>query len=218
MSGDSMPAVAPAQMSMATSIITHGGRVLDLLTPRPEAIDLHDIAISLSRLPRFNGHLCGRHAYSVAQHSLTVARLLPPGSDAKLRLAALLHDAHEAYVGDITRPMWKAIDEVCRRARLAIEEGIVRPIQFAIHERFGLPAALPLSWRESIALADDQALRDEAEAFLPRPDHRPWAWSWVERLPGLERWQDAARLPCSPNVAMELFIDAVRSITGERRP
>ena len=212
-----MPAVAPVRMSMETSVITHSGRVVGLLTPRPEAIELADIARSLSRLPRFNGHLRGKHAYSVAEHSLTVARLLPPGASDRLRLAALLHDAHEAYVGDISRPMRRAIRLVCGADVDAIEQWIVQPIQAAIHERFGLPSVLPPEWSEAIALADDQALRAEAEAFLARPV-MPEAWSWVERLPGLERWQDGARLPCNPDVAMALFLRTVRICTGEDRP
>lgn len=211
------PAVAPVQMSMATSVITHTGRVVDLLTPRPEAIDLLDIARSLSRLPRFNGHLRGMHPYSVAEHSLTVARLLPPGADDRLRLAALLHDAHEAYVGDISRPMLQAIRLVYAAGADAIGPWIVAPIQAAIHERFGLPSILPHEWREAIALADDQALRAEAEAFLARPV-MPEAWSWVEDLPSLERWRDGVRLPSPADDAMMGFIRTARIFSGEGRP
>lgn len=99
---------------------TYGGRMIDLLDPDPALIDIQDIAVSLSRICRFNGH-CAAH-YSVADHSARVA--LECVCDP---LAALLHDAHEAYLGDITRPARQAIDsaglvETARRLDAAIGE------------------------------------------------------------------------------------------------
>lgn len=68
-----------------------------------EAIDIRDIAHSLSHLCRFTGHT--NLFYSVAQHCLLVAEKIPGGPEEKL--AALLHDAAEAYVGDLSSPLKK---------------------------------------------------------------------------------------------------------------
>lgn len=80
-------------------VSTYTGRQFYPLAPTPEQIDIEDIAHGLAYQCRFNGQT--RHFYSVAQHSLIVADLVPSG----LRLAALLHDAAEAYMGDMVKPL-----------------------------------------------------------------------------------------------------------------
>jgi hypothetical protein len=100
-------------------IQTFTGKQFFPLEPDIELIDLMDIAHALSLQCRFAGHC--RHFYSVGQHSLIVASLAPP----EYILEALLHDAAEAYLGDISRPV-KAFMRDYRfaefRLRLAIEE------------------------------------------------------------------------------------------------
>lgn len=83
-------------------ILTHSGRQFDLTSPTAAMISPVDIAHALSNLCRFNGHT--RTHYSVAQHSMLVSSLVPE----QHKLVALLHDATEAYIGDMTRPL-KAI-------------------------------------------------------------------------------------------------------------
>lgn len=82
------------------------GVLVDLSSPKMEDIDIEDIAWSLAGILRFNGHLSTH--ISVARHSLEVSRLVP----AELQLAALLHDAHEAYVGDVTRPVKRYLKQL----------------------------------------------------------------------------------------------------------
>jgi hypothetical protein len=77
------------------------GRGWDLMNPDPQKIYWRDIADHLARIYRFTGGT----TYSVAQHCCMVADILP----IELRLAGLLHDAHEAYLGDISRPMKQAL-------------------------------------------------------------------------------------------------------------
>jgi hypothetical protein len=72
---------------------------VDLLDPKPEMITIEDIAHSLSQLCRFTGHT--KYFYSVGQHSLLGSHLVPT-EDA---LWFLLHDASEAYAGDMNRPL-----------------------------------------------------------------------------------------------------------------
>lgn len=75
------------------------------LDPRVDEILLEDIAHSLSKICRYNGHSVDH--YSVAEHSVLVSRHVRPEN----RLQALLHDAPEAYLGDIIRPVKRFISE-----------------------------------------------------------------------------------------------------------
>lgn len=74
-----------------------------ILDPRPEDVDIKDIAHSLAMKCRYGGHCA--YFYTVAEHSVLVSHVVP----AHLALAALLHDAAEAYTGDIMRPIKESI-------------------------------------------------------------------------------------------------------------
>lgn len=78
---------------------TQSGLLVDINNPTADMINTGDIAHALSNTCRFNGHTSD--FYSVAQHSLLVAVLAPK----ELRLEALLHDASEAYLGDVIKPL-----------------------------------------------------------------------------------------------------------------
>lgn len=80
-------------------VSTYTGKQFYPLAPTPEQIDIEDIAHGLAYQCRFNGQT--RYFYSVAQHSLIVADLVAQD----LRAAALLHDAAEAYMGDMVKPL-----------------------------------------------------------------------------------------------------------------
>lgn len=82
-----------------SKVFTYSGKMLDLSDIRPEAIDIKDIAHALSQLCRFSGQC--RSFYSVAEHSIRVCGLVPD----EHKLAALLHDASEAYLGDVIAPI-----------------------------------------------------------------------------------------------------------------
>ena len=87
------------------AIRTFTGKVFDLKILDPESICIQDIAHALSHVPRFAGHL--QEHYSVAQHSVLVSLLVPK----EHRLAALLHDASEAYIGDMPTPFKKLMPD-----------------------------------------------------------------------------------------------------------
>src|SRR3979411_1694539 len=87
------------------------GRRLDLLDPSPLDIEIADIAHGLARGARWDGQTSGAHIFSVAQHTLLVEAVMreqTPRVDARVRLAALLHDAPEYVVGDMISP-FKAV-------------------------------------------------------------------------------------------------------------
>jgi 5'-deoxynucleotidase YfbR-like HD superfamily hydrolase len=79
--------------------------ILDLIAPETNQIDIIDVAHSLSNLCRFLGH--SRKFYSVAEHSVWVSKEIEKiyPHDYNLRLYGLLHDASEAFVGDLPTPL-----------------------------------------------------------------------------------------------------------------
>src|SRR5689334_2642685 len=107
---------------------TFTGRRFYPLSPRPGEIDPADIAHALSLLCRYGGHV--DRFYSVAEHCVLMSQAVAP-EDA---LAALLHDATEAYVVDVPRPL---------KRQLAGYREIEEQVWFAIAYRFRLDYELP---------------------------------------------------------------------------
>ena len=99
-----MPSAAPVPEPRAWQRMLSGRR-LDLLNPSPLDIEIEDIAHELARVARWNGQTTGDHAFSVAEHCLlveTIAGALSPGLSRGYRLAALMHDAPEYVIGDLS--------------------------------------------------------------------------------------------------------------------
>ncbi len=91
-----------------TWMITYTGRRVDIPTPKPGQICIEDVATHLSRIPRFAG--ATQYPWCVAAHSLHCAALAEAeGFPKEAQLAALLHDAHEAYCSDIPSPFKEAV-------------------------------------------------------------------------------------------------------------
>jgi 5'-deoxynucleotidase YfbR-like HD superfamily hydrolase len=125
------------------------GRRLDLLDPTPVDIEIEDIAHGLAFVARWNGQTRGDHPYSVAEHSLLVEDIfarLQPAAQVKWRLPRCLHDAPEYVIGDMISPVKAAVGPGYGEldARLSA----------AIHLRFGLPAVLPKTVKQTIKRAD----------------------------------------------------------------
>jgi hypothetical protein len=129
-------------------ITTATGLNVNPLDLRPEDIDIRDIAHSLSLTCRFNGHC--RVFYSVAEHSVLVSMLCPP----EFAIIALLHDAAEAYLGDIPSPVKPVLEEFKKAEKTA--EDII-----AI--KFGVPFLMC----DEVKLADRAALEIEKGRLLP---------------------------------------------------
>lgn len=137
---------------------TWSGRLYWPLDPRPEDIRIEDIAHSLAMQCRYGGHC--RSYYSVAEHSVLVSRIVPT----ELALIGLLHDATEAYLSDVIRPLKRHLTNYKE-----IEEFNWR----AIAERFDLPTMMP----EAIHRADAALLHTEMLTLMkPLPDQTRAEW------------------------------------------
>lgn len=123
-------------------ILTFSGERFYPFSPAPEEVKTKDIAHALSLICRFNGHTRG--FYSVAAHSVHVSRLVPP----EFAFEALMHDAAEAYVGDMVRPL--------KRGLPAFEE-VEGRVRSAIAARYRIPRELSAC----VSAADDIALATE---------------------------------------------------------
>ena len=131
-------------------MITFTGVWVDPSKIRSDQVRIEDIAHHLSMLCRWGGAV--REFYSVAQHSVRVSRLCDP-SDA---LWGLLHDAAEAYVGDMIRPMKDAL-----RRHTVVFSHIEEAVMLQVCAQFDLPNEMPLSVKE----ADEAAWREEMAAL-----------------------------------------------------
>lgn len=127
------------------------------LSPRAEDVRIEDIAHALSHLCRFGGH-CSRF-YSVAEHSVLVSRVVPP----EHALQALLHDATEAYMVDVPRPLKKFLSNYEE-----IEDRNWR----VIAEHFGVPYEMHPSVKHA---GNTVLLAEKAELLGPSP--HPWEWA-----------------------------------------
>jgi hypothetical protein len=146
------------------------GRQFWPLDPRADEIDIDDIAWALSHQCRFSGHVS--KFYSVAEHCVRVSYLVPP-EDA---LWALLHDASEAYLIDLPKPL-KALPEFA--GYRAAEDAVMA----AVCERFGLPVEMP----ETVVRADYVHLCAEARDLMP--ELNSWWQRCAEPLPWtVEPW------------------------------
>lgn len=134
---------------------SYSGKKINLIEPTQDMIEINDIAHALSQICRFGGH--SQSFYSVAQHSVIVAALAPM----EWKKEALLHDAAEAYVGDIIKPLKVLIEPVFEN----IEDRFMQ----AICEKFELN---PLKLLE-IKKYDKQALEVEHE-FLQKRNFAPF--------------------------------------------
>lgn len=145
-------------------ILMASGRSWVLTAPTPDRVHWPDIAESLAKICRWNGHTIA--FYSVAQHCCLVADTLPPWQ----RLHGLLHDAHEAVLGDVTTPVKDALRALGAGDAL---DRLVATTDAAIFRAAGLPAAMPRDAAAAIRHADLTLLSTERRDLLA-PGARPW--------------------------------------------
>jgi 5'-deoxynucleotidase YfbR-like HD superfamily hydrolase len=177
-------------MSMQPWIQTYTGIAFDLMEPAAGQIDILDIGHALSQIGRFGGHT--QEFYSVAQHSVLVSENVPR-CDA---LQALLHDASEAYIGDMVRPLKHS--------------GVMQPfleaesrLTLAIARKFDLEYDLS----PAVKLADNRALFTEQRDLMgrmPKP--------WKDPVPPFEQ----TVVPMPSRTAKSLFLNRFYRLAEER--
>lgn len=146
-------------------IQTFTGKKFYFRDPRPEDIAIEDIAHSLSHLCRFTGH--SKLFYSVAEHSVAVCDEVAGDN---LKLIALLHDATEAYIGDISSPLKGQIE-------MREVKNLEKRIWQAVANKFGVDHTLP----EEVKRADLQLLADEAAMIWTPLLVREWGLPYESR-------------------------------------
>jgi hypothetical protein len=167
---------------------TYSGLPFWPLDPRTEDVRLEDIAHSLSNQCRFNGHC--KQFYSVAQHSVLASFYVPE----EYAVEALLHDAAEAYVGDMIRPLKAMVPEF-----VAIDDRV----DAVIRQRFGLPAKMS----EPVIKIDMILCATERRDLLV--DHPSVDWGSLP-LP-----LDRKIVPYSPQLSKEVFLERARELGVE---
>jgi hypothetical protein len=159
---------------------TYSGRQFWPLDPRPEDIHIEDIAAALSKMCRYSGHCL--QFYSVAEHCVHAANAAPRG----MALTALLHDASEAYLCDIIRPI---------KSSLTNYLDIERRLEGVIAARFNTHFPMP----EEVRKIDQALLHVEMLQIMAPP---PAPWHAITEPPldiELQCWE--------PNFAKAMFMD-----------
>lgn len=137
------------------TILTADGNYFDFLTPDSETVTLNAIARGLANTCRFGGQ-CGRY-YSVAEHSVWVSRLVPP----ELAVRGLLHDAAEAFIGDMPKPLKEMLPDY---------KAVETRVEAVVFAKFGFLFLPP-----EIKTADRIMLATEQQQIM-KNNH---AWKWT---------------------------------------
>jgi 5'-deoxynucleotidase YfbR-like HD superfamily hydrolase len=181
------------------------------LDPYSSEVDIKDIAHSLSLLCRFNGH-CSRF-YSVAEHCVHTVEALKSVDNIyrcifPAQMIALLHDASEAYISDIPRPV---------KPSLAGYGEIEEKLQNVIYQSFGVSPSyvqdflaynyVPLIFEEDVKKADLIMLASEAMWLNMNKDN-----SW--KLPYASQLELLPEYPMDPEQAEQFFLDKFYDIQG----
>jgi hypothetical protein len=171
----------------AAWIQTYSGRRFNPTNPYPDAIVIQDIAHALSMQCRFSGHT--KKFYSVAQHSVLVSYIC----DSRDALWGLMHDASEAYLVDVPRPLKQS-------GKFDTYLEFEAKMQNAICKRFGLPMQEP----PSVKMADTKLLATEARDLMS-----PLHADWVQRTDPLPFIIE----PWGPDKAKDMFMKRFFELT-----
>jgi hypothetical protein len=167
-------------MSIGPTIMLRSGALFDFLDPWSSNFTIEDIAHGLSNICRYAGQC--RKFYSVAEHSIQVSHVAKG-----FEYPALMHDAAEAFLGDVTRPLKQLVPEFKR---------IEAEVERVIFSRFGIEWPIPAE----VKVADLKVLAAEQAQIMPLGTDQ-WART-SNVVPAdiiVEHW--------SPEVAKRMFLD-----------
>lgn len=182
-------AIKGEDLNRGPALTTFTGKDFYPLNPHRDEVDVLDIAHALGQMTRYTGHCM---FYSVAEHSVLVSRCVPE----KDQLAGLLHDATEAYVADLSRPMKRAIGS--HNEFFVIEEIVWN----AVAKRFGVDVELP----ESVKIADLAICGLEREKLHPRAPE----WDIPYPIP-----RHVGIVGYGPTIAPLIFMNRFCELSGE---
>ena len=191
-----MAAPDPAPPAPGPYLQTVSGRWVNPFDPDPDQLDAGDIARALANQCRFGGH--SRVFYSVAQHSVIVSELVEQGGgDVEDAFAALMHDATEAYLGDMPHPLKhrSPLGAAFKQAEDRLEQ--------VIRDRFAIRPDVP-----EIKRVDRALLGAERRAFSAE------RWDWPE-LEGVEAL-DLELTALAPDDAARAFADRYAQLSARR--
>ena len=179
--------VVAVKVATGPTITLMSGAEFDFLNPWNSDFGIDDVAHALGNICRYAGHCSG--FYSVAEHSLHVSDVA-----VGFELEALLHDAAEAFLGDVTRPLKQLLPDYKR---------IEREVTAAVFNRFGVSNISAARVKE----ADLRVLAAEQRQIMP---------------PGTDDWADAAGVVHAPitvrfmppRAASEAFMARYRLLAG----
>jgi uncharacterized protein len=172
---------------MGTTILTAQGQYFNFHRPEDHPYKIGEIAHALSHICRYTGHV--ERFYSVAQHSLLVSYLVP----AQWALDGLLHDASEAYLGDVSSPL---------KALLPDYKAIEQRVEAAIALHFGLAFPLP----SIVKHADLKMLVTEKRDLMIRTPNDEDHWPNITPC-------DMKVHPMSSETARECFLARFKELT-----
>jgi len=174
-------------MPRPDAIETYSGLYVRPLALRPEDVRLADVAHALSNTCRFTGH--SRVFYSVAEHSVLVSRRM-----LRAQAFGLLHDASEAYLTDVARPVKRQLSGYAEA-----EANAQRAIYMA------LVGFLPSPQEEVLVeQADNDLLVTEGEALMPSKG-KDWTVEGTPLVP-------CPQLGCRPETAEHLFLQRAEEL------
>ena len=167
---------------------TASGKAFFVMGPREDDIDIEDIAHGLAYSTRFNGHT--QRPYSIAEHCVHVSHACDPVDAPE----GLMHDAAEAYVGDIVRGVKRNLPDFAK---------IEKKVEEVIAKKF----SLRYPWPDSVKRADVAVLAAERRYLMGKP---PFPWRSLENVEPY----DVRVGTMSPEMAKHAFLERFRELRG----